>query len=123
MEPAIRANEFFIVSAWTYLQHEPRPGDVIAFRFSLDPRIQFIKRVIAVGEATVAIVDGVTIVDGTRLHEPYVNSTNTNFLRTMAPAHVPRACYFVMGDNRSVQFDSRVWGCVPQADVIGKVIY
>ena len=34
---------------------------------------------------------------------------------------IPKGQYFFMGDNRASSCDSRSWGTVPRANLIGKV--
>jgi signal peptidase I len=59
-----------------------------------------------------------------KLSEPYLSAQ-----RRLADSahfgqawHVPKGKYFLMGDNRSESCDSRTFGAVPKADVIGKVV-
>jgi signal peptidase I len=45
---------------------------------------------------------------------------NRRALRTFGPVRVPSGCYFMMGDNRDDSHDSRFFGSVPRASVIGR---
>jgi signal peptidase I len=109
---------------------EPKPGDVVVFRYPDDPARDFIKRCVAVGGQTVEIRDKVLYVDGQALEEPYVEhkdprvlpratSTRDNF----GPYVVPQDHLFMMGDNRDNSHDSRFWGALPRKLVKGKAMF
>ena len=122
MEPSLQYKEVFAVSAWPYRNADPKPGDVIVFRYPEDPSILYVKRVIAEGGATIEIVDGVTIIDGRPLPEPYLRGVvgHRDLSRTMPPFRVPPQSFFVMGDNRDDSYDSRMFGAVSRSQIIGK---
>lgn len=123
----------------------PRDGDIIVFRYPLDIRENFVKRVIGVPGDRIRIVNKVVYRNGVRLDEPYayhktdfIEPYRDNFpsepttslavqARNMLQYHVvndevvvPAENYFVMGDNRDSSLDSRYWGFVPRENIIGK---
>ncbi len=124
MEPTIPEDTYFIISAWPYLNHAPQVGDVVAFRFPIDPSVEYIKRIVAAGGSTITIENGVTLIDGKPLAEPYLHGRRfeQDYSLTKAPVTVPKGTYFVMGDNRDHSEDSRFWGFLPRANVIGKAV-
>ena len=102
-------------------------GDLIVFHTPPLARVRcgaggtFIKRVLGMPGDRWEERLGYVFIDGKKLDEPYVPSSERD-ARTVAPVTVPAGAYFVLGDNRSASCDSRAWGTVPRADVIGKVV-
>lgn len=102
-----------------------RRGNIVAFHYPRDPNINFLKRVAGVGGDTVEIRDDILYVNQIPIREPYVVHTGKPWLRhpeNMAPRLVPAGNLFVLGDNRDNSDDSRYWGMVPVANIIGEPV-
>jgi signal peptidase I len=125
--------------------HDVKRGDIIVFRYPVDIRQMYVKRVIGVPGDRIRIENKVVHLDGKPLTEPYKvlipgqSSTYlNNFPQTpditikqrgldMLRANiangelvVPEGHYFAMGDNRDNSEDSRFWGLVPRENIIGQ---
>ncbi|MGO9559560.1 MAG: signal peptidase I [Acidimicrobiales bacterium] len=59
-------------------------------------------------------------INGKALPEPYLPK-GTQIGEGIRKQTIPAGEYFMMGDNRSVSCDSRVWGLVPASDIVGRV--
>jgi signal peptidase I len=99
-----------------------RRGSIIAFKFPLDRRLNFLKRVAAVGGDTVEIRDDILFVNAMAVMEPYVMHEHgvAREKENMAARVIPAGQLFVLGDNRDNSDDSRDWGNVPLGNVIGE---
>ena len=122
MEPGLKIGERILVSKVVYNFHEPRRGDVIVFRYPLNPEVEYIKRVIGLpGEIVEVTDDGIYIhrVDGSGilLDEPYVKEMA---IQPYISDTVPEGEYFVLGDNRNNSGDSRTGWTVPRENIIGQ---
>ena len=123
----------------------PVLGDIIVFRYPVDRRQTFVKRVIGIPGDRIKIVDKRLFRNGTPLDEPYVRHVfpQVEPYRDMFPSDpsgpvfasgrqmlvrnvvngevvVPEGKYFVLGDNRDNSLDSRYWGFVGTGDILGK---
>src|ERR1035437_9500975 len=126
--------------------------DIIVFRYPLDPRQHFVKRVVAVPGDRVRLINKHVYVNGGRQDDDYAifhwalrdpfRDTFPNggfygdrisskwFLQAQKLMDhneliVPEGSYFVLGDNRDDSYDSRYWGLVPAENIVGRplVIY
>ena len=116
------------VLANRFLYHftDPDRGDIVVFETPRDARSQcgaggtFVKRIVALPGETWEMRNGHVYINGRRLQEPYVQEDRRDS-DTRPPEKIPDDSYWVMGDNRSQSCDSRVWGPLPEANLIGKV--
>jgi signal peptidase I len=85
----------------------------------------FIKRVVAGPGDTVAIVNGHAVVNGVTQSAPYIEPCTSGEATCSfpTPVRVPAGDYYMLGDNRGTSDDSRFWGPVPGAWIIGTVVH
>lgn len=104
-------------------------GDVIVFKYPMNPSIDYIKRIIALENETIEIRHKQVLIDGKPLEEPYKfhfdSGMESPMRDNMPPKKVPPGTYFAMGDNRDNSQDSRYWGFLPRDHIKGRafVIY
>ena len=100
-------------------------GEIVAFRSPVDPQEIFLKRVIAVGGDAIEIHRAAVYVNGERINEPYAvfKQSPSSAIENISRRIVPKEELFMLGDNRDDSQDSRVWGAVPEANVIGKPLW
>jgi signal peptidase I len=79
----------------------------------------FVKRVVGGPGDTIAVRNGHVIRNGKPASEPFAR-TCSGAQCNLGAVTVPRDSYFMMGDNRGDSDDSRYWGPVPRAWIIGK---
>ena len=114
-----------VVPAATYNR-----GDIVVF----DPpqawaagtqMTPFIKRVIGVSDDVIEIKDGKVWVNGTALDEQYTYEQQPTTAAAEEPATwtVGPGELFVLGDRRAASADSRVFGPIPIASVVGRLAY
>lgn len=122
-------------------------GDIIVFHYPVNPAQHFVKRVVGIPGDRIHLVRKRVFVNGQPLKEPYAryfkpepNPFRDDFPRldVLDPGInadwwvqmpklvedgqliVPEGHYFAMGDNRDDSSDSRYWGFVPRANIIGR---
>jgi signal peptidase I len=120
MEPNLHDGEYVIVDKISYLLGRPQRGDVIVFYREGDPK-DYIKRVIGLPGEIVEGVNGMVFVNGQPLDEPYTAPGSQTFPSLPLGADE----YFVMGDNRGNSQDSRSFGPIHTANIVGRawIIY
>jgi signal peptidase I len=119
-----------LANRFIYRFRDPRRGEVIVFKTPGDKPVcgttraheVFVKRLIGLPGDRVSERDGIVSINGVRLNEPYILPSRRDHNRPDAWL-VPKGDYFFMGDNRAQSCDSRVWGPVPRANLVGEVFF
>ena len=157
MEPSLHLGDFVIADQQSFTPEGPlhvllpsttiHRGDLAVFHFPPDPSTFLVKRILGLPGDRLRMRDGVLILNGTPLPEPYAYFSPTRldpyrddfpFLRSIDPnvdpqwwgqlrrsvqqgeLVVPPDSYFVLGDNRNNSEDSRYWGFVPRSALTGR---
>ncbi len=130
---------------------QPKRGDVVVFRYPLDPSTPFIKRIVGLPGDTVRYADKVLYINEQRVESVSegtyigVRSAASNTGAMMFTEHlgemdhniiltpgagspngefkVPTGHYLVLGDNRDNSRDSRYWGYVPDRNLVGRAFF
>jgi signal peptidase I len=110
-------------------------GDVLVFKYPVQPDRDFIKRVIGLPGETLEVRERKVYINGQPLDEPYVHHldtytgpsdlhevTSSDVREHFGPVTVPPDQYFMMGDNRENSADSRYWGFLRRDYVKGKAL-
>jgi len=125
MEPTLQVGDRIMAYKLFYGIDKVKRGDIVIFKFPLDPKKDFVKRAIGLPGDVVEIRDKKVYINGKKLIEPYVihsDRWNVGFPRDeYGPVKVPPDSLFVLGDNRDSSEDSRYWGYVPKENIIGEV--
>ena len=128
MRPTLIEGDKLFVNKYIYRFEAPKRGDIIVFKYPVDPKKDFIKRLVGLSGDTVEIRDGKIYIEDRELddrssfgkfyyynHDPYGGPGEK--------VHVPENAYYVLGDNSANSQDSRFWGFVPKKNILGKAIF
>jgi signal peptidase I len=164
MIPTLLIGDFILVNKYAYGLRlpvsntkimdigEPERGDVIVFRYPVDPKVNFIKRLVGLPGDTITYrnkelyINGekvpveeqghytgkdvkcsIPAADALRLQESVGEVTHDILVHMRSRGRdgmwtVPAGHYFVMGDNRDRSNDSREWGFVPEDHLMGRAV-
>lgn len=164
MIPTLLVGDFIVVNKFAYglrlpVVHtkfvpvaDPERGDVVVFRYPVDPKVNFIKRLVGLPGDTISYRDKRLYVNGEevsvemqgRFTSADVKCTTPRpdairFSETLGDVRhdilihegsgsrdgqwtVPEGHYFMMGDNRDRSNDSREWGFVPEENLMGRAV-
>jgi signal peptidase I len=162
MLPTLKIGDFILVNKFDYGLRlpvtnttiipttEPKRGDVVVFKYPLDPSLNYIKRLVGLPGDTVSYHDKVLTVNNKQVSKELLAKLSVSLNPSKEPVQlfsenlggvqhdiynsyrftphegewvVPEGHYFVMGDNRDNSADSRFWGFVPEENMKGRAFY
>ena len=130
MAPTLTIGDRLVIEKVSYHLRRPRYGEIVVFHppqqaiqghVGIDPRVPWIKRVVALSGDRVAISAGKLYRNGRLALEPYARVDKTQ--KSLPERLVPLNSVFVLGDNRLHSIDSSTWGPLPVCNIIGRASF
>lgn len=127
MIPTFHDREYLIINKLGLYIGDVHRGDVIVLKYPKNPKEYFIKRVIGLPGDTIKFEKGTVLIsnkenpDGKVLDESYLPSNIITYA-SPEPITLKDGEYYVMGDNRGASSDSRIWGILPEKNIVGKAL-
>lgn len=129
MNPTLKADKtVFVRNYFQKIDGTPKRGAIMVFYPPGNRNIKVVKRVVGLPGDRIEIKGGAVYVNDVRYEETYTEPGIKTQPQLSFPHHstwkVPDDALFFLGDNRrpGASNDSRNFGCIPLADVIGFVL-
>lgn len=128
MESNFQDHEYLIIDEISYRFRPIERGEVIVFRYPLNPQEYYIKRIIGLPGEGVQVKDSKVIIYNTEnpggavLTESYLDENMPTYANSDERTDLGPNEYYVLGDNRTASKDSRVFGVVNKSFITGRVM-
>ena len=119
MQPNFRQGDRLLVSRRAYRRGPPDRGDAVIARDPRDPGQRYLKRVVGLPGEEVRLSEGMLIIDGAPLEEPYLGGLPASPGLGEQGWELEDDEYFVMGDSRAHSTDSREFGPIGRELIVG----
>ncbi len=126
MRPTFLEGDRIFVDKISYRFHQPKRGDIIVFKYPLDPKKDFVKRLVGLPGDKIEIRDGKLVLNSRVVDDApfadhyYYNRDDWQLGKHGQVFEVPAGQYFALGDNSAQSSDGRNWGFVPQKNMVGR---
>lgn len=107
-------------------RHHIKRGDVVVFRYPLQPEVLYVKRAMGLPGETIEVRARKILINGQLvpdLHGIYRDAEIRLERDNFGPLQLDAHSYFMMGDNRDDSADSRYWGPLNETMVIGRPLF
>lgn len=128
MDDTLKDGQVLILNKIGYKKSEIKRYDIVVADVCLDgtqsckKKERVVKRVIGLPNETISAVDGKIYVNGEEVDDSFTKGLTNDFSieEENGLAKIPADSYYLIGDNREVSLDSRVFGPVRKKDIKGK---
>lgn len=101
--------------------HKPNRFDVVVLHPPDDPEALYLKRVVGLPGERIDVKGGQLFISGKVIADRFASETDSFDWDDLYDQPIPPNYYFVLGDNRAISKDSRMFGLVAEKQILGIV--